>query len=342
MRNRLLAMIAASITSACTPGGGSTDARGETTTSSATPKPALLAPVAFEGDCSVGPPMGQIRAYAGGSATLVSSSTDVRVRSCPVWPADDLSNVLGVLPSGARIPVFGPLKHESWGAGIGYAVPLVDPRGVECRGYVSATVLDHIEAHAQTGYREALPLPDARAAWTGPCLLPGEPPRTPVRAGYMWWSPGETLDRYNAVMIAVVRVESLRSHPSDNEHREGPLIDATFAIREVLFHRPSIATRVDAVAYDYAGESTLEISDMSPTTLAVGDMLLIFLSAYEAGYAVSGVLGTNSELGIRLEAWNDPVIELARRKVAGALPEQEFYAEIERIGRARGWDSGPP
>jgi hypothetical protein len=37
--------------------------------------PALLEPVAFDGDCSRGPAMGALDAYAGASATLIRNTT---------------------------------------------------------------------------------------------------------------------------------------------------------------------------------------------------------------------------------------------------------------------------
>ena len=134
---------------------------------------APLEPVAFDGDCASGPPMGSLDAYAGASATLITNSTGVRVRSCAVWPAEDLRNVLGVVASGQRVPVFGPVKHPLFSAGIGYVVPLVDAQGERCRGYVSHTALERVDRHSPQSQVEALPLPDARPAWAGPCLLAG-------------------------------------------------------------------------------------------------------------------------------------------------------------------------
>jgi hypothetical protein len=37
-------------------------------------------------------------------------------------------SVLGVVAAGQRVPVFGPVKHPLFSAGIGYVVPLVDAR----------------------------------------------------------------------------------------------------------------------------------------------------------------------------------------------------------------------
>ncbi|MCA9709272.1 MAG: hypothetical protein KDK70_25735 [Myxococcales bacterium] len=142
--------------------------------------PAPLRPVAIDGDCAAGPPMGPLEAYARASATLIASPSGVRARSCAVWPADDLRNVVGTLASGQRIPVFGPVKHAPFSAGVGYVVPLVDPSGVHCRGYVSATVLEHVAAHASTGGADRPSLPDGRGAWTGPCLVTEEPAPEPA------------------------------------------------------------------------------------------------------------------------------------------------------------------
>src|SRR5690349_17308003 len=71
---------------------------------------ARLEPVAFDGDCSRGPAMGSLDAYASASATLITNETGIRVRACAVWPAADLRNVLGVITAGQRVPVFGPVK----------------------------------------------------------------------------------------------------------------------------------------------------------------------------------------------------------------------------------------
>jgi hypothetical protein len=132
---------------------------------------ALLRPIALTGDCREGAPMGELSAYARTVATIQQNDTGtVRVRTCAVFPAGDLRNVLGTIAAGQRIHVFGPVKHELFSAGIGYVVPLIDSAGAQCRGYISATVIDGLEnSDARV---EGLPLPDASAAWRGPCLLP--------------------------------------------------------------------------------------------------------------------------------------------------------------------------
>ncbi len=131
--------------------------------------PAPLEPVAIDQSCADAPPMGDLRAYSGSSGRLVPSDIGIRVRTCAVWPAEDLRNVIGVIEAERHVPLFGPLKHEAFSAGIGYAVPLVDPEGANCRGYVSATVVERVESHPDTSYQRALPLPDPRDAWSGPC-----------------------------------------------------------------------------------------------------------------------------------------------------------------------------
>lgn len=133
-------------------------------------EPAELRPVLVTGDCVRGPGMGELRAYSGASGRLARHPEGIRVRSCAVWPSSDLSNVIGVVESGRVVPLFGPVKHEAFGAGIGYVVPLVDGEGTQCRGYLSATVLEEVTTHPGADHRGALPLPPATAAWTGPCL----------------------------------------------------------------------------------------------------------------------------------------------------------------------------
>lgn len=147
---------------------------------------------------------------------------------------------------------------------------------------------------------------------------PARPPAS-VDVGYMWWAPGGPPGEFGAVMVATVRVTSLRSRASDSEVRPGPLFDATFDIHEVLSHRRAIATKHAPNAYDYAGEPTLEITGLDQTDLAVGDALLIFLDDYEGAYALVGVTGTNSPLGYRLERWDDPIVDLTRRRLLGQL-----------------------
>ncbi len=135
--------------------------------------PIPLEPIAVDRSCTHAPPMGDLQAYSGSSGRLVASEMGIRVRTCAVWPAKDLRNVIGVIEPELRVPLFGPLKHEAFSAGIGYAVPLVDPDGSNCRGYVSATVVEGVESHPDSSYRQALPLPDARDAWVGPCRPEG-------------------------------------------------------------------------------------------------------------------------------------------------------------------------
>lgn len=118
--------------------------------------------------------MGNLAAYRRWSLTLGDGELGhVRVRSCAVWPAEDLRNVLGSIAAGERVPAFGPLKHEPFSAGVGYVVPLVDPAGRQCRGYVSHTVIAHLEAYPNVEPEAGLPLPPAESAWRGPCLPEG-------------------------------------------------------------------------------------------------------------------------------------------------------------------------
>lgn len=121
--------------------------------------------------------MGKIGAYAATSVELTKTdSGSVRVRSCAVWPASDQRNVIGSLDGGLVAPAFGPVKHGPMRSGIGYVVPLVDGTGRTCRGYVSQTVIDRIDAHAQADVQPFLPLPDPEAAWRGPCFPAGHAP----------------------------------------------------------------------------------------------------------------------------------------------------------------------
>lgn len=136
-----------------------------------------LEPTPVDGDCSAGPPMGELGAYAATSVKLAQpESGSVRVRSCAVWPAADHRNVIGLLEAGLLLPAFGPVKHAPMKSGIGYVVPLVDGTGRTCRGYVSQTVIDRIDARAQPEVRRFLPLPDPEGAWRGPCFPAGEAP----------------------------------------------------------------------------------------------------------------------------------------------------------------------
>jgi hypothetical protein len=135
---------------------------------------ATVQPVPFTGSCEHGPAMGELAAYRRWSLTLEDDELGyVRVRSCAVWPAEDLRNVLGSIAGGERVPAFGPVKHEPFEAGVGYVVPLVDPEGRRCRGYVSHTVIAQVEAYPDVDPRAGLPLPSAESTWSGPCLPEG-------------------------------------------------------------------------------------------------------------------------------------------------------------------------
>lgn len=137
-----------------------------------TPAEVPVAAVPLVGDCSAAPAMGDLAAYGRTIATVAPTDTgEVRVRSCAVWPGDDLRNVVGTIAAGREIPVFGPVKHEPFSAGVGYVVPVQDAAGQQCRGYVSASVIASVRTReGADDPRAGLPLPDASAAWSGPCL----------------------------------------------------------------------------------------------------------------------------------------------------------------------------
>lgn len=135
-------------------------------------EPIGLSPVPLEGDCSLGPEMGALGAYSGLTVELLPTDSGwSRVRSCAVWPASDLSNVIGEIPSGVRVPAFGPVKHPAFSAGLGYIIPLQDGDGTTCRGYVSATITGDEVRGDEPSDASSLPLPDASPAWRGPCLV---------------------------------------------------------------------------------------------------------------------------------------------------------------------------
>jgi len=64
-----------------------------------------------------------------------------RIRSRLVFEANDLRNVLGLLPSCTSVRAAGPMKNDTFSAGVGYSIRLVDPQNRRCQGFVSASVV---------------------------------------------------------------------------------------------------------------------------------------------------------------------------------------------------------
>jgi hypothetical protein len=84
-----------------------------------------------------GRPVGPLSTYTALLQIAQSDSGFVRARANAVWDASDLRNLLGLLRSGSYVWAEGPLHDNRVSAGIGYAVPVRDQNGRECRAYVS-------------------------------------------------------------------------------------------------------------------------------------------------------------------------------------------------------------
>jgi len=97
--------------------------------------------VAFHGSCATAQPAGdltryQVRAHVRGHA-------NVHVRSSAAFMKEE-PNLIGELPASALPMAEGPLHAGDGSTGIGYAIVVQDDRGVVCRGYVSATVVEPV------------------------------------------------------------------------------------------------------------------------------------------------------------------------------------------------------
>ena len=95
----------------------------------------------LRGTCATARPMGEQTNYRHVIA-LRGEGGGIAVRSDPSW-STDRRNVIGELDRPQRVAAFGPVKAIP-SQGIGWIVPLYDPEGATCRGYVSATVAEPI------------------------------------------------------------------------------------------------------------------------------------------------------------------------------------------------------
>ena len=84
-----------------------------------------------------GRPVGTLSTYTTLLQIGESDSGFVRARANAVWDASDLRNLLGLLRSGSYVWAEGPLHDNRVSVGIGYAVPVRDLNGHECRVYVA-------------------------------------------------------------------------------------------------------------------------------------------------------------------------------------------------------------
>jgi len=92
-------------------------------------------------DSSGAHPVGDLTNYT--SLIQINSAPNgfVRARASAEWPSDVRGNVLGFLRTGSYVWAEGPLKNDGYSAGLGWAVPVRDLSGKECRAYVSSTLV---------------------------------------------------------------------------------------------------------------------------------------------------------------------------------------------------------
>ena len=133
----------------------------------------------------------------------------------------------------------------------------------------------------------------------------------------MYWATPRPIFELPPALIVAATVESLDSRPSTKpELRPGPIVDARLEIHELLFAAPAISPGYDeSVAATYQGQRWIESEGFRG--LAVGDKLVLFLTAYEGDYALAPIAGANTEVGVKVDSWNDPILARARRYGAG-------------------------
>jgi len=114
------------------------------------PSPAILIGVCASGqtflangsnDGNGARPVGDLAGYRALIQIVSVPNGFVRARASAEWPIDVRGNVLGFLRTGSYVWAEGPLKNGSYSAGLGWAVPVRDLSGRECRAYVSSTVV---------------------------------------------------------------------------------------------------------------------------------------------------------------------------------------------------------
>jgi hypothetical protein len=119
------------------------------------PKQPVPSLASLIGDCAAGQPLlangateskgarpvGDLASYATLIQIVSSPSGFVRARANADWSNKDRRNVLGFLRAGSYVWAEGPLKNGDFSAGIGWAVPVRDPGGKDCRAYLSQSVV---------------------------------------------------------------------------------------------------------------------------------------------------------------------------------------------------------
>jgi hypothetical protein len=86
-------------------------------------------------------PVGDLTTYRALIQIISAPNAFVRARASAGWPSQDRRNVLGFLRAGSYVWAEGPLKDGDPSAGVGWAVPVHDLSGKDCRAYLSNTVV---------------------------------------------------------------------------------------------------------------------------------------------------------------------------------------------------------
>jgi hypothetical protein len=165
-------------------------------------------------------------------------------------------------------------------------------------------------ADARPSYVEANPGADRAAA-----------PRLDL--GLMYWAlPQYVLGDTHALVFGAELV-STRQHAAERPELRGPTIfEATLRVERVL-HQSAPPDAKDRVPMLDPGEL---VTTDAAEGVAVGDLVLVFATAYEGSYAILPKRDTTTDLGIVVTSWSDPIVAATERWLAG---KADFRSEAD-------------
>ena len=151
-------------------------------------------------------------------------------------------------------------------------------------------------------------------------------------AGYMYWShPSILRDQWDLVLTGTVtKVDEVKkllneSISIEDGYRKG----GNLKVHEIVYENKNRGfTLKKLTSLDDFTHNILSISG-GFDKLNVGDKVLVFLTWYEGAYAQTHIKGTKTRLGIKLTAFDEPIISATKRFVSANNRETVVVKDAE-------------
>jgi hypothetical protein len=121
-----------------------------------------------------------------------------------------------------------------------------------------------------------------------------------LEVGLQYWAPPFPLLCKDWYVVVGGTVLEKHEAPGNTAH-ENPFIEGTLLVEHVFLRLP---TRNQSAPSNMKYFKSAGFDD-----LEVGEKVIIFVNEYDGGYGIIPTLGSNCRLGIKVNSWEEPIVE---------------------------------